>query len=73
MAGFVTGASLAEIGSRAKQLDATPILLENFSNPQRYLLVSAVVPHLQLERLDAIFAFGLDLIFAALREQARSG
>ncbi|MES1994243.1 MAG: TetR/AcrR family transcriptional regulator C-terminal domain-containing protein [Pseudomonadota bacterium] len=69
LAGFVTGASLAEIGSRAKQPDATPIRLEDFSDPERYPLVSAVALHLQVERLDAIFGFGMDLIFAALREQ----
>lgn len=69
LAGFVSGACLAEIGSRAQQPDATPILLEDFSDPARYPLVSAVVPHLRIERLDAIFASGLDLIFAELRAQ----
>lgn len=69
LAGFVTGASLAEIGSRAQQPDATPIRLEKFNEPDRYPLVSAVVPHLRVDRLKAIFDFGLDLIFDAMRDQ----
>lgn len=68
LAGFATGASLAEIGSRAQQPDATPIRLENFSDPARYPLVSAVVPHLRVSKLGAIFDFGLDLIFDAMRK-----
>jgi AcrR family transcriptional regulator len=73
LAGFVTGASLAEIGSRAQQPDATPVRLENFSDPARYPLVSAVVPHLRVAKLDAIFHFGMDLIFSAMQEQLASG
>ena len=71
LAGFVTGASLAEIGSRAQQPDATPIRLENFSDPVRYPHVSAVVPHLQVANLDSIFDFGMDLIFRAIRQSAK--
>lgn len=69
LAGFVTGASLAEIGSRARQPDATPIRLEKFSDPERYPLVSAVVPHLRVSKLAAIFDFGMDLIFRAMKER----
>jgi AcrR family transcriptional regulator len=73
LAAFVTGASLAEIGSRAQQPDATPVRLENFSDPERYPLVSGVVPHLRVNKLGAIFEVGMDLIFQAMQaELARS-
>jgi AcrR family transcriptional regulator len=68
LAAFVTGASLAEIGSRARQPDATPIRLEKFNDPERYPLVSAVVPHLGVSKLGAIFDFGMDLIFGAMNK-----
>ena len=67
LAGFVTGAGLAEIGSRAQQPDATPIRLEQFADQERFPLVTAIVPELRVKNLDAIFAFGLDVIFDALR------
>ncbi len=71
LAGYVTGAGLAEIGSRAQQPDATPIRLERFSEPERFPLVTAVVPELRVANLDAIFEFGLDVIFAALERECR--
>jgi AcrR family transcriptional regulator len=66
LAGYVTGAGLAEIGSRAQQPDATPIKLERFADPQRFPLVTSIVPELRVANLDAVFAFGLDVIFNAL-------
>lgn len=73
LAAFVTGASLAEIGSRAQQPDATPIRLETFSDPRRYPLITAAVPHLRVNKLGAIFETGLDLIFEAMQDElARS-
>ncbi len=72
LAGFVTGAGLAEIGSRARQPDATPVILETFSDPARFPRVTEVVPHLRVARLGAIFEFGLDLIFAAMERELRS-
>jgi AcrR family transcriptional regulator len=69
LAAFATGASLAEIGSRAQQPDATPIRLETFNDPQRYPLISAVVPHLRVNKLGAIFETGLDLIFGAMQDE----
>jgi AcrR family transcriptional regulator len=71
LAGYVTGAGLAEIGSRAQQPDATPIRLERFADPDRFPLVTSIVPELRVANLDAVFAFGLDVIFAALAEHAR--
>lgn len=72
LAGFVTGAGLAEIGSRAQQPDATPIRLETFSDVERYPLVTAIVPELRVAKLDAVFAFGLDVIFGAMADHARN-
>lgn len=66
---FVSGAGLADIAGRAQQADATPVKLESFSDP-RFPLVSKVVPHLRAAKLDAVFEFGLDVIFAALERDA---
>jgi len=66
---FVSGAGLADIAGRAQQPDATPVRLETFNNPV-YPLVSAVVPHLRAEKLDEVFEFGLDVIFAAMKRDA---
>jgi AcrR family transcriptional regulator len=71
LAGYVTGAGLAEIGSRAQQPDATPPRLETFSDPERFPLVTAIVPELRVGNLDAIFAFGMDVIFDAMAARLR--
>jgi len=72
LAGYVTGAGMAEIGSRALQPDATPSRLEDFDEAARYPLVSAAAPELRVANLDAIFKFGMDLIFEAMQmRQAR--
>lgn len=68
---LASGAGLADIASHARQPDATPVRLENFSD-NRYPLVSAVVPHLRAGNLDAIFEFGLDIIFEAMRRDAEA-
>lgn len=68
---FVSGAGLADIASRAQQPDATPVRLENFDDPH-YPLVSAVVPHLRASNLDAIFEFGLDVIFESMRRDSEA-
>jgi len=62
---FVSGAGLADIASHSRQPDSTPVRLETFNDPH-FPLVSAVVPHLQAKKLDAIFEFGLDIIFEAM-------
>jgi AcrR family transcriptional regulator len=72
LAGYVTGAGLAEIGSRAQQPDATPVRLESFSDPERFPLVTAIVPELRVRNLDAIFAFGMDVIFDAMSAHLRA-
>ena len=71
LAGYVTGAGLAEIGSRAQQPNATPVKLETFSDPKRFPLVTAIVPELRVGNLDAIFSFGMDVIFAAMAARLR--
>ena len=71
LAGYVTGAGLAEIGSRAQQPDATPVKLESFSDPERFPLVTAIAPELRVANLDAIFTFGLDVIFDAMAARLR--
>jgi AcrR family transcriptional regulator len=68
---FVSGAGLADIASRARQPDATPVQLETFKN-ERFPLVSAVAPHLRADRLDAVFEFGLDILFDAMRRDAEA-
>jgi AcrR family transcriptional regulator len=73
LAGYVSGAGLAEIGSRAQQPDATPAKLETFSDPERFPLVTAIVPELRVRNLDAIFAFGMDVIFDAMSAHLRAG
>ena len=66
---FVTGAGLAEVGSRAMQPDATPMLLGDFADAERFPRITAVVPYLRVDRLSAVFEFGLDLIFAAMQAE----
>ena len=73
LAGFVTGAGLAEIGSRGLQPDATPILLEDFEDRARYPRVSEIAPHLRVTKLGRIFASGLDIIFAAMEAELAVG
>ena len=68
LAGYVTGAGLAEIGSRAQQPDATAIRLEDFQDADRFPLVAEIVPELRVANLNAIFQFGMDLIFAEMKE-----
>ena len=73
LAGFVSGAGLAEVGSRGLQPDATAIILEDFSDSENFPRVTEVVPHLKVAKLDRIFAFGLDLIFSAMETELRAG
>jgi len=67
---YVGGAGLADIASRAAQPDATPVSLEKSPPGERYPCVAAVAPHLRVRNLDAIFEFGLDVIFEAMKKAA---
>jgi AcrR family transcriptional regulator len=68
---FASGAGLADIASRTEQPDARPVRMETFDDP-RFPRVTAVVPHLRASKLDAIFEFGLDIIFAAMERDAEA-
>lgn len=67
---YATGAGLAEIASRAQEPDATPVKLEQVADLERFPHVAAVAPHLRVGNLDAVFDFGLDVIFDAIRRSA---
>lgn len=69
---FMNGAGLAEIASRAAQPDATPVQLEEFRQAEKYRHVAAVAPHLRVASLDAIYEFGLEMIFRELEKSAKS-
>jgi AcrR family transcriptional regulator len=68
MANFTAGAGLAEVGSRAKQPDATPIILENFDQPE-FPLITAAMPFLRVSEIDGIYHTGMDILFAALQAE----
>lgn len=73
MANFTAGAGLAEVGSRAKQPDATPIILEDFDRPADYPRITAAMPYLRVAEIDQIYHSGMDILFAALElELARA-
>ena len=44
--------------------------LETFSDRQRFPRVAAVSRYLRASSLDAVFEFGLDLLFDEIRKQA---
>lgn len=67
---YVGGAGLADIASRAREPDATPVKLEHSADAERFPRVAAVRPHLRVANLDAIFDFGLDVIFDAMAKAA---
>lgn len=69
MANFTAGAGLAEVGSRARQPDATPIILENFDQPAAFPLITAAMPFLRVTEIDAIYHHGMDILFAALKAE----
>jgi len=68
---LASGAGLADIASHARQPDATPVRLETFDDT-RYPLIKAVAPHLRKGNLDAVFEFGLDIIFNRMRDDAKA-
>ena len=60
---------LQTLASRERVPDATPLRLEHQPDGIAYPQVRAVAPHLRVENLDAVFEFGLDVIFEALARQ----
>jgi AcrR family transcriptional regulator len=70
--GFVIGAGVAEIGSRALNPDATPVVLEEFSDSEHYPRVTEVMPYLRVSRLDDIFEYGIETIIEAMQQHLDS-
>jgi AcrR family transcriptional regulator len=70
---YASGAGLAEIASRSQEPDAAPVKLETFGDRQRFPRVAAVARFLRANTLDAVFEFGLDLLFDEIRKQAGAG
>lgn len=68
---YMNGAGLAEVASRAAAPDATPVRLESFQEGARYPHVAAVVRHLRVAKLDAIYDFGLEMIFREMLKSAK--
>jgi len=69
---YMNGAGLAEIASRATAPDATPVQLEDFKDGNRFPHVAAVVPHLRVSKLDAIYQYGFQMILREMESSARA-
>jgi AcrR family transcriptional regulator len=68
---FTSGSGLAEVASRERVPDATPLKLEHDPQHIPFPHVRAVAPHLRVDQLDAAFGFGLDVLFEALERRVR--
>jgi AcrR family transcriptional regulator len=64
--GFASGAGMAEVASRERVTDATPLRLERAPELIPFPRVRAVAPHLAVKKLDGVFEFGLGVLFEAL-------
>lgn len=67
--GFASGAGMADVASRERIADATPLRLERAPQLISFPRVRAVAPHLAIRKLDSVFEFGLDVLFGALARQ----
>lgn len=67
---FASGSGMADVASRERIADATPLRLEHDPEQIAFPRVRAVAPHLTVQSLDAVFEFGLDVLFEALAEAA---
>lgn len=63
---FASGAGMADMASRERIADATPLQLERDPEQIAFPHVRAIAPHLAAQKLDAVFEFGLDVLFDAL-------
>jgi len=70
---YMNGAGLAEIASRETAPDATPVQLEDFKGGDRFPHVASVVPHLRVANLDAIYDYGMAMIFREMEASAVKG
>jgi len=59
---YMNGAGMAEIASRAA---------ETFDRREQFPHIAAVAPHLRVAQLDAIYNFGLEMIFHELEKSAK--
>jgi AcrR family transcriptional regulator len=66
LGGFASGAGMAEVASRERVADSTPLLLERAPATIAYPHVRAIAPHLQVANLDAVFEFGTGVLFDVL-------
>jgi AcrR family transcriptional regulator len=69
--GFASGAGMAEVASRERIADATPLQLERSPELIAFPRVRAAAGHLSVKKLDGVFEFGLDVLFDALAAQTR--
>lgn len=67
--GFASGSGMADVASRERVPDATPLRLERAPDQISFPRVRAVAPYLSVQNLDAVFEFGLDVLFGALAQQ----
>ncbi len=70
--GYAGGAGMADVASRERVPDATPLTLQRSPQSVAFPHVRAVAPHLTVERLDAVFEHGLDVLFEALEARVSS-
>ena len=66
IAGFASGSGLADAASRERIDDPTPPRLGRDPASIPYPHVRAIAPHVQADKLDAVFEFGLEVLFDAL-------
>ncbi len=66
---FASGAGMADIASREQEPDATRLRLQHAPQELPWPHVAAVAPHLRVDRLDAVFEFGLQTLLASLHDQ----
>ena len=71
LGGFASGAGMAEVASRERVADATPLKLQHQPDAIAFPHVRAIAPHLQVQALDGVFAFGLDVLFGELQRQVK--
>ncbi len=70
--GYAGGAGMADVASRERVADATPLTLQRSPQSVPFPHVRAVAPHLKVECLDAVFEHGLDVLFEALEAKLSS-
>lgn len=70
--GYASGAGMADVASREKVPDATPLRLEHQAEDLPYPTVRLVAPHLKSDRLEALFEASLDVLLGALERELDS-